>query len=437
MLISPRVNTVSRFSSTARSRNASTGCWPFAFAISAMCLPASPRFFASLGSSTNMRSQRFENVESGPSGASTSSRSFARIAGLAYAVSLSASGPWRIGSQVGMLRNTWQFFIVNRLTILPGLQSGIARMPCFTVSSTCARCVFHLPGCRACSSRVLYMIGRPHASEMRERSLSFSSGLVPPPHCMTPVPTSRSTSDSANSSDSGAQAAGMRLPAMSKWFMFRVIDSPSAPASSDSRTMRRIVSSSAGVASRPEHSSALAHGVEPHRRVADERADVDAEPRADRAHVLGERLPVPGHAGLQDVHRDRLDVREHPGQLLARLRLHRRQRERAVADDHRGGAVVAGVGAERIPHDLGVVVAVVVDEAGGNDPPVRFDRLARGPAEASELDDLPLGDTDVTVKRRTSGSVDDASVLDEQVVGHLVAPFAGTTVAGTAVIHPR
>ena len=167
----------------------------------------------------------------------------------------------------------------------------------------------------------------------------------------------------------------------------------------------------------------LAHRVQAQGRVADERADVDTEPLADRVHVLGERLPVPGHAGLQHVHRDGLDVREHAGQLLARLGLDRRQRERAVADDHRGGAVVAGVGAERIPHDLRVVVAVVVDEARRDDPPVGLDRLTRGPAEASELDDLSLCDTDVAVKRGTPGSVDDASILDEQVVGHLVAPF--------------
>ena len=115
-----------------------------------------------------------------------------------------------------MLRNTWQFFIVKRLTMLPGLQSGIARMPCLAVSSTCWRCVRHRPGWRACSSSVLYMIGRPQACAIRLSSLSFSSGLVPPPHWMTPVPTSRSTSASANSSDSGAQAAGMRLPTMSK-----------------------------------------------------------------------------------------------------------------------------------------------------------------------------------------------------------------------------
>ena len=157
-----------------------------------------------------------------------------------------------------MLRNTWQFFIVKRLRMLPGLQSGIARMPCFAVSSTCFRCSRHRPGCRACSSKVLYMTGRPHASEIRDSSRSFISGLVPPPHWITPVPASRSTSASANSSDSGAQAAGMRLPAMSKWFMFRVIDRPSAPASIDSRTRRRMSSSSASVASRSEHSSPMA-----------------------------------------------------------------------------------------------------------------------------------------------------------------------------------
>src|SRR5262249_60357131 len=99
----------------------------------------------------------------------------------------------------------------------------------------------------------------------------------------------------------------------------------------------------------------------------------------------------------------------------------------------------------RVPAGVRVVVALVADEAGGDGPPVRRDGLARGPAQPSELHDLSLGDTDVTVKRGTPGSVDDASVLDEQVVGHLVAPFADTTPAGTsledtsagAVIHPR
>src|SRR5438309_550440 len=141
-----------------------------------------------------------------------------------------------------MLRNTWQLRIVNLLITLPGLTSGTARMPCLTVSSTWARCVFQRPGWRACSSSVLYMTGRPPA---------------------------------------------------------------------------------------------------------------------DRLHVLGERLPLPRHAGLQHVHRDRFDVRQHPGELLALVAFDRRQRERAVADDDGGRAVVAGERAERIPEDLRVVVAVV------------------------------------------------------------------------------
>ncbi len=157
-----------------------------------------------------------------------------------------------MGSQVGMPRNTWQFFMVKRFTTLPGLTSGMARTPCLAVSSAWARCSFHRPGCRACSWSVLYMMGRPHAWAMRLSRRSFISGLVPPPHWMTPVPASRSTSARAKSSDSGALAAGMRVPAMSKWFMFRVMDRPRAPASRDSRTIRRIVSSSASVASRFE-----------------------------------------------------------------------------------------------------------------------------------------------------------------------------------------
>jgi len=42
---------------------------------------------------------------------------------------------------------------------------------------------------------------------------------------------------------------------------------------------------------------------------------------------------------------------------------------------------------------------VIVDEARRDDPPVGLDRLARGPLRASDLDDLPLCDTDVSVKR--------------------------------------
>src|SRR5438128_261922 len=223
------------------------------------------------------------------------------------------------------------------------------------------------------------MTERPQAWEIRLKRLSFNSGLVPPPHWITPVPTSRSTSVSAKSSDSGAQAAGIRVPAMSKWFMLRVIEIPRAPASSASRTMRRIVSSSASL--------------------------------ADGAHVLGERLPRPGHARFQHVHGNRFDVGEHPGQLLALGGLHGSERQRAVPDDDAGGAVVTREGAERIPEDLRVVVAVVVHEPRRDDPAIRLNDPPRGSAEAPELHDLALRHPDVAVKGGPARAIDDASVL--------------------------
>src|SRR4030095_11057541 len=156
-----------------------------------------------------------------------------------------------MGSQVGMLRNTWQFFMVNRFTTLPGLQSGMARTPWRAVSSTWARWVRQRPGWRACSSNVLYITGRPQACEIRLSSRSFSSGLVPPPHWITPAPASRRTSASGNNTDSGHAA-------------------PLSP-------YRRAGGGPLG--------TFLAHGVEPDRRVTDQRAPVDAQPLPDRAHV--------------------------------------------------------------------------------------------------------------------------------------------------------
>src|SRR5262245_60771960 len=85
---------------------------------------------------------------------------------------------------------------------------------------------------------------------------------------------------------------------------------------------------------------------------------------------------------------------------------------------------MVGVGAERVPGDLGVVVAVVVDEARSDDPPIGLDDLARGAAEAPQLRDLSPGHGDVAVEGGSARAIDDASVSDEQVVGHAVAPFA-------------
>ena len=169
----------------------------------------------------------------------------------------------------------------------------------------------------------------------------------------------------------------------------------------------------------------LAHGVEPHRGVTDQRADVDAEPAAYRLHVLREALPRPRHAGLQDVHRDRLDVGQHAGQLLALVLLHRRQRQRAVADDDGGGAVVAGERAQRVPQHLGVVVAVVVHEPRGDHTAVGLDHAPRRAVEPSELGDLAPHHADIAVEARPTGAIDDATVLDQEVKGHDMSSSSG------------
>jgi hypothetical protein len=85
--------------------------------------------------------------------------------------------------------------------------------------------------------------------------------------------------------------------------------------------------------------------------------------------------------------------------------------------------VVTREGAERIPEDLRVVVTVVVDEPRRDDPSIGLDDTSRGSVEAPELHDLSLGHPDVTVKGGPARAVDDAAVLDQQVVGHGVAPL--------------
>src|SRR5207245_9312131 len=76
-------------------------------------------------------------------------------------------------------------------------------------------------------------------------------------------------------------------------------------------------------------------------------------------------------------------------------------------------------GAERIPEDLRIVVTVVVDESRRDDPPVGLDDPPRGSVEAPELYDLSVGDSDVAVAGGPARAIDDAAVLDQQVVGHV------------------
>ena len=132
------------------------------------------------------------------------------------------------------------------------------------------------------------------------------------------------------------------------------------------------------VGRRDAGAGALAHHVRAHRRVRDVRADVDhARPAVQRVEVLGERLPLPVDALPQRGAGDVLDALHELDELLLAARVHRREPDAAVADDHGGDAVPARRRELRVPGGLAVVVRVHVDEAGGDEQPVGVDGPAR------------------------------------------------------------
>src|SRR5262249_42630526 len=92
----------------------------------------------------------------------------------------------------------------------------------------------------------------------------------------------------------------------------------------------------------------------------------------------------------------------------------------------RGRAVVAGEGAERVPGDLRVVMAMVVDKARRDDAARSVDRARRRTGQFADLDDLAVLDRDIAAIGRAAGAVDDAAVLDQQVIGHRLIPSSSS-----------
>jgi hypothetical protein len=63
-------------------------------------------------------------------------------------------------------------------------------------------------------------------------------------------------------------------------------------------------------------------------------------------------------------------------------------------------------------------MAMVVDKAGGHNPPFGVDRAFGRAAQFAELDDLAFLDPDIAPERRHPRAVDDAPVLDQQIICH-------------------
>jgi hypothetical protein len=162
---------------------------------------------------------------------------------------------------------------------------------------------------------------------------------------------------------------------------------------------------------------ALAHDVHPHGVVRDLEQEVDrVRPRVDRGHVIGERLPAPrdalGERGAGDV----LDAFHQLDQLDLAARHDRREADPATAHHARRHAVQRGRRELGVPRHLAVVVGVDVDEPGQDVRAARVDRAPRHIGAVADRGDPPARDRDVAGERRASGSVDDRSAGDLEVV---------------------
>ena len=161
---------------------------------------------------------------------------------------------------------------------------------------------------------------------------------------------------------------------------------------------------------------ALAHDQPTQRRVPDEEARVDRDAAVQVAEPLPEGGPVPGEAGAQRGERHAFDPRHHPGDVVGVLRRQRRQREPAIAAQHRRHAVQRGRARIGVPEELGVVVGVQVNEAGGHEHAAGVDHAglaAHGAAGVGPDRDDPLAlDHHVGAGRRRAGAVDHAPAAD-------------------------
>ena len=133
--------------------------------------------------------------------------------------------------------------------------------------------------------------------------------------------------------------------------------------------------------------------------MSDQIADIDAKALIEMVHVLAGRFPVKLD-GAQYLHRDRFDVGEKLGQPFLGALAHRRQRQGAIAEDDGGSAVLRGERAERVPGDLRVVMAVIVDKSRRDGAALGVDRAAGCAAQFADLHDLAVLDADIAPKSR-------------------------------------
>jgi len=167
--------------------------------------------------------------------------------------------------------------------------------------------------------------------------------------------------------------------------------------------------------------SALSHDIGADRSVRDLRTHVDrARHSIERIEVLGKALPLPvdplGKCSSWDV----LDAFHQLDQEVLLSRPNRRKADPAVAHDDGRDTVPAGGRQVRVPGDLSVVVSMNVDPARRHEKTLCID-LASSPTElAPDRNDQCAVDRNVGPSRWRSGSIDEHSTANEEVVHGLL-----------------
>ena len=152
--------------------------------------------------------------------------------------------------------------------------------------------------------------------------------------------------------------------------------------------------------------------------------DVHPQLLVEGVHVLPDRFPAHSD-GVEHLHGNGFNVGQKLGQPGRLARAHRCQRQRAIADDDGGGAVIAGEGAQRVPGHLRIIVAVIIDEARRDHQAVGINRTRRSIPEFADRDNFALADANIATEGRHAGAINDATVLNQEIIRHGLILLAG------------
>src|SRR6516162_4002560 len=157
----------------------------------------------------------------------------------------------------------------------------------------------------------------------------------------------------------------------------------------------------------------------------EQRADVDVVMvLADSGKKLRECLPTPVERLAHNRPRDVLDTLHQFYEFLAMLGLAGREADSAIAHHHRRDTVPGRRDEPAVPHRLGIVVSVDIDESRRHDAAPGVDLLRAPLRHLSDRDDAAVLDGDVPVAWGVPRAVDDRAVSYNEIesAGHVASP---------------